>query len=185
MARETYAQKVTFFPLKEDETYGTAVKLPWCVSVNVKFNKTTKEYKADGRIERSVSRIESADIELELSSDLPLSVEAQMTGDYYEDGMQITSASTLPIVGALAYEIAMDDGTCRRRCLHGVTLSKDELANDTESEGATFKYTGKAIGDSIADIKVDMDEKEVTKSANQEIKAVWDSFFTTPAQRVV
>lgn len=185
MARETYPSKVTFFPELEDGSFDEAVKLPWCVKLNVKFNKATKEYKADGRVEKSTTKIESADIELEVSSDLPLEVESKLDGSTYNKGMQITSTTTLPVKGALAYEIAMDDGTCRRRCLHGVTLSKDELNNETESDGETFTYSGKGIGDAAGDIKFDLDEKEVTKGADPKIKAIWDNFFTEPAKRPV
>lgn len=182
MARETYASKVTFFPLTEEGQYGSPVKLPWCTNFKTKNNYKTSEQKADGTIERVVTKLESVDIEIGLSSQLPLSVECELTGAEYSKGMKIVSSNTVPVIGAIAYEIADDSGNpMRRRILRNCTLSKDERTNESESEGEELKFTGKAIADVNGDVEFELDIKEVGEdSAN---KSAWESFFTKPIGR--
>ncbi|MDU2266693.1 hypothetical protein [Clostridium celatum] len=182
MARETFASKVTFFPMTESGRYGEAVKLQWCTNLKTKNNYKTGEQKADGTIEKVTTRLETVDIELGLSSQLPLSIEAKLTGAEYENGLKIVKSTTAPVVGALAYEIADDEGNpMRRRVLRNCTLSKDERSNESESEGEELKFTGKAIADSNGDVEFELDIKEIGE--NTANKSLWDSFFTAPIER--
>lgn len=176
MARETYASKVTFFP-KTGETYGTPVQLKWCTNFKTKNNYKTSEQKADGTIEKVKNKLESVDIELGLSSQLPLEIECKLTGAEFNKGMKIVSSNTVPVEGAIAYEIADDDGNAkRRRVLTNVTLNKDERENSTDSEGEEFKFSGKAIADTNGVLDIEIDQEEMKEDAS--IKALWDKFFT-------
>lgn len=182
MGREKYASKVTWFPMSDDGTYGTAIKLPWCVKLTTKDNYTTGKLKADGRIEESTSVLESSDITLELSSSLPLEILSKLTGEEYIKGMSITTTKTQPIKGCLAYEIDMGNNV-RRRALRNAHLTKSEQNNETESEGEVFKFEGKAIGDTNNDVYYTLDQKEVTTGADVKVKAVFDAFFTKCPER--
>ncbi|AOY53870.1 MULTISPECIES: hypothetical protein [Clostridium] len=179
MARELGIRKVTFFPSTGDNQYGSPIPLEWAVNLETKNNYKEKEYKGDMKIERSTKVLESVDITLGVSSNLPPKVESQITGAEYSHCMKITKTSTIPVSGALAYEIVMDDSTVRRRCLKYCSLAKDEQKNDVDSEGEVFTFSGKAISDSLDNVDILMDQKEVeAASGDSEAKAAWDNFFT-------
>lgn len=185
MARELGPRKITFFPLTSDSgaepVYGEPISLPWAVNFGTKNNYKEGEYKADMKVEKSTQVLESVDVEIEVSSDLPPKVEASICGNVYKDCKKITKSTTRPIEGAIAYEIVMDeDDYVRRRVIHKVTLSKEEQSNDVDSDGETFKFTGKGIAlVSNDDIELTMDQKEVEESGvDPKIKAEWDAFFT-------
>ncbi|EOU1465744.1 hypothetical protein VOI00_001869 [Clostridium perfringens] len=179
MARELGIRKVTFFPSTGDNKYGSPIPLEWAVNLETKNNYKEKEYKGDMKIERSTKVLESVDITLGVSSNLPPKVESQITGAEYSHCMKITKTSTIPVSGALAYEIVMDDSTVRRRCLKYCSLAKDEQKNDVDSEGEVFTFSGKAISDSLDNVDILMDQKEVeAASEDSEAKTAWDNFFT-------
>lgn len=179
MARELGIRKVTFFPSTDDNKYGSPIPLEWAVSLETKNNYKEKEYKGDMKIERSIKVLESVDITLGVSSTLPPKIESQITGADYEHCMKITKTSTIPVSGALAYEIVMDDSTVRRRCLKYCSLSRDEQKNDVDSEGEVFTFSGKAISDSLDNVDILMDQKEVeAASDDSDAKTAWDNFFT-------
>lgn len=179
MARELGIRKVTFFPSTGDNKYGSPIPLEWAVNLETKNNYKEKEYKGDMKIERSIKVLESVDITLGVSSTLPPKIESQITGADYEHCMKITKTSTIPVSGALAYEIVMDDSKVRRRCLKYCSLAKDEQKNDVDSEGEVFTFSGKAISDSLDNVDILMDQKEVeAASGDSDAKTVWDNFFT-------
>ena len=179
MARELGIRKVTFFPSTGDNKYGSPIPLEWAVNLETKNNYKEKEYKGDMKIERSIKVLESVDITLGLSSNLPPAVESKITGADYEHCMKITKTSTIPVSGALAYEIVMDDSKVRRRCLKYCSLAKDEQKNDVDSEGEVFTFSGKAISDSLDNVDVLMDQKEVeAASEDSEAQTAWQNFFT-------
>lgn len=179
MARELGIRKVTFFPSTGDNKYGSPIPLEWAVNLETKNNYKEKEYKGDMKIERSIKVLESVDITLGVSSTLPPKIESQITGADYEHCMKITKTSTIPVSGALAYEIVMDDSKVRRRCLKHCSLAKDEQKNDVDSEGEVFTFSGKAISDSLDNVDILMDQKEVeAASGDSDAKTAWDNFFT-------
>lgn len=184
MAREKFASKVTWYPMTEEGVYGDPVKLPWCVKLVTKDNYKASEQKGDGRIEESTSILESTDITLELSSQLPLEILCLLTGEEYIKGMSITNTNTKPVSGCLAYEIDMDTH-CRRRALRNAYLTKTEQSNETDSEGEVFKFEGKAIGDENNDVYFNLDEKEIKAGADEKVKAIFDSFFEKCPERPV
>lgn len=181
MARETCARKVTFFPYKSG-AFGTPVALINCVGFNTKNNYKEREYSSDGVIESSTSRIESVDVELEMSTSMMPEIMSKITGQTYSDCKLVTRVGASIPVGAIAYEIGMDDESCRRRVLYSVSLRNDEKNNTTDSEGETIKFTGKAIpfytSPSVLDVDLLMDSTEVEKSSDADVKADFDAFFT-------
>lgn len=181
MARETIARKVHFFPFVNGD-FGTAVALKWCVSLSTKNNYNDISFSGDGVIEESTSKIQSVDVELEMSSSLTPAIMAQITGQTYDKCKLVTMVEDTPIEGALAYEILMTDGSTRRRVLYNVSLRSEEKSNETESKGETIKFTGQAIPFEYAPSKlaVDllMDSTEVGKSTDETIKAEYANFFT-------
>lgn len=181
MARETFASKVTFFPFV-DGVFGEPIPLKHCVGFNTKSNYKEIEYSSDGTIEKSSSKIESVDIELEMSTAMGLDTMSKITGQVYENAKQVTRVGQAIQQGAYAYEIAMDDGSYRRRVLYSANLRNDEKNNSTDSEGETVTFTGKAIPfEAIVgflDVDLTMDSKEVAKSIDEAIKLEFKNFFT-------
>lgn len=184
MSRETCARKLTFFPLTEEGTYGQPIQLKWCVSLTTKDNFSEKESKADGTIEESSKIAEATDLTIELSSALPVEILSKLTGLEYIKGMAIKTTDTKAAKGCFAYEIGKtgDDGV-RRRALRNAYVTLEDRTNETDSEGGTYKFVGKAIADENGDIEYLLDEDEVTKGADAGVKAVWDGFFTTCPHR--
>lgn len=185
MARETSASKITFFPFQEETSdFGTAVALTNCVGINTKNNYKEIEYSADGKVENSSSRLESADVELEMSSAMMPAIMSKITGQVYNKAKLVTRVGVAIPQGAIAYEIAMDDGSYRRRVLYNVNLRKDEQNNTTDSEGETIKFSGKAIpfeaieGKYDVDLIMDSTEVAALTEADATIKTEFESFFT-------
>ena len=185
MARELGARNVTAFPFQSGGVYGTAIPLKNCVAINVKNNYDEKEYYSDGGIENSISTLKSADVELEMSSNMPLSTLGKITALNYEYGKLTTGTSSDAPRIALAYEIIMDDDTTRRRVLYNVTLRKEESNNETESDGETFVLNGKAVPIEYGNkryVDLTMGETDIESMEENEektkIKAEYDKFFT-------
>lgn len=187
MARECGIRKITWFPLLTDEgsapTYGPPLAIKWAVSLETKNNYSEGQYFADSMIEKSVKKISSVDVKMEVSSDLPPVDEAKFTGVGYKDGKKFTRVGQNAPAGALAYEILMDDETVRRRIVYNVGLSKNEQKNSTSEDkidGATFNFEG--IGTPLAstgDVELIMDEKEVSKLTPEDpAKIEFTDFFT-------
>lgn len=182
MGRELSASKVTFFP-KTADGFGQPVQLPWCVNLSTTDNYETKSTKGDGRIESSFSRLTDVDISLELSSQLPIETLCKVIGTEYQKGMMIKTTSNQSARGLLAYEIDKDGDGCRRRALLNCYLTLNERGNSTDSEGETYKFEGKAIGDANNDVEIFMDEQAVEAEADAKVKEVFDSFFTKAPHR--
>lgn len=186
MARELGARNVTAFPMQSlNGTYGVSIPLKNCVSINVKNNYDEREYYSDGGIENSLSTLKSADVELEMSSNMSLSTLSEITALDYAHGKLTTGTSSSAPRIALAYEIIMDDETTRKRVLYNVTLRKEESNNETESEGETFTLIGKAVPiEYMSKQYVDLTMGEIDIENGEEveekikIKAEYDSFFT-------
>lgn len=181
MARETYASKVTFFPFV-DGVFGEPIPLTNCVGFNTKNNYTDISYSSDGRIEKSSSKLESVDVEMEMSTSMGLDIMSKITGQVYEDCKQVTRVGVTIPQGAYAYEIAMDDGTYRRRVLYNVNLRNDEKNNTTDSEGEVVKFSGKGLPfeaiTGYLDTDLTMDSAAVSKSVNEATKLEFKNFFT-------
>ena len=188
MAREIGISKIHFFPLKSDTglapTYNQAIPIKWAVSLETENQYSEGEYFADNVIEKAVKQISSVEVTLEVSSNLPPATEAKITGQGYENGRKFVRVGQNAPSGALAYEISLDDGTCRKRVLYNVALTKNKSKNATQEdkiEGETFEFEGVAIPlVSTGDVELLMDEKEIKAMAsNTETLKAFNEFFTT------
>lgn len=185
MARETAAKKVTFFPFQEETNdFGAPIALINCVSFNTKNNYKEVEYSSDGKVERSSSKLQSVDVEMEMSSSMMPAIMSKITGQVYSKAKLVTRVGTSIPQGAIAYEIEMDDGSYRRRVLYNVNLKKDEQNNTTESDGETYTFSGKAIpfeaipGQYDVDLLMDSTEVAALTEDDVAIKTEFENFFT-------
>lgn len=174
MPRELGVRKLTAFKLESEGTYGSAIPLNNCVSLNTTNNYKEIEYYSDCTTEHSSATLQSVDVEVEMSSNMGLKLLSDLTGMEYANGKMATVVGgEIPQI-ALAYEILMDDNTTRRRVLYSLNLRKEEQTNETESEGETWTFTGKALPVEIDDkLYVDlwMSESEINAIVEPETKA--------------
>ena len=182
--RELGVRKLTAFPLQSSGTYGDAIALKNCVSLSTTNNYTESEYKSDCTIENSISKLESVDVSIEMSSNMALDLVARLTGQESKNGKVATVVGAVVPRFALAYEILMDDNTTRRRVLYNCNLRKDEQANETDSEGQTFTFTGKALPVEIDEklyVDLMMSESEIAamEEGKEEAQAEYAKFFTS------
>lgn len=185
MARETGVKNLTAFPLESAGTYGEAIPLKNCVSLNTTNNYKEISYNSDCTVEYSSAKLDDVDIEIEMSSKMAYSLLAQLTGMEYKNGKASTVVDSVFPQFALAYSIVLDDGTERRRVLYNCNLRKEEQSNETDSEGETWTLSGKAIPVEInGKLYVDtiLDQKEIEAisepSEKTKYKAEYDKFFT-------
>ncbi|MDU1566414.1 MAG: hypothetical protein E6876_04270 [Clostridium sp.] len=186
MARELGVRNLTAFKLQSAGTYGTAIPLKNCVSLNTTNNYKEIEYYADCTTEHSSANLQNVDVELEMSSAMGLKLLAELTGQEYSNGKMATLVGgTVPQI-ALAYEILMDDNTTRRRVLYSLNLRKEEQSNETESEGEVWTFTGKSLpveinGKQYVDLWMSESEIEAIESPEEKAsaKAEYESFFET------
>lgn len=186
MSRELGVRKLTAFKKQSGGTYGTAIPLKNCVSLNTTNNYKEIEYYSDCTTEHSSANLQNVDVEIEMSSAMGLKLLAELTGQEYANGKMATIVGgTVPQI-ALAYEILLDDNTTRRRVLYSLNLRKEEQSNETESEGEVWKFTGKSVpvdinGKQYVDLwmsesEIEAIEDEAEKSS---AKAEYESFFET------
>ena len=175
MAREVGISKIKLFPLITDEVgkpveydKDNAFYLPWAVNLETETEFSEGSYYADNKIENSIRKVSSMNITLEVSSDTPPELDAKITGRLHIGAKSSTTADTMGTEFALAYEIAMDDDTVRKRILYKVKLARTGQTNATQEdsiEGQTYTYEGTALplvgegGEGAFDMI--MDEKEV------------------------
>lgn len=184
MARELGAKNLTAFNLTGSGTYGTAIPLKNCVSINTTNNYKEIEYYSDCTTEYSSANLQNVDVEIEMSSDMGLKLLAELTGQEYSNGKMATLiGGTVPQI-ALAYEILMDDNTTRRRVLYSLNLRKEEQSNETESEGEVWTFKGKALpveinGKQYVDLWMSESEIETITPPDEKesAKAEYESFF--------
>lgn len=186
MARELGVRKLTAFKLESEGTYGSAIPLKNCVSLNTTNNYTEIEYYSDCTTEHSSATLQNVEVEIVMSSNMGLKLLAELTGLEYENGKMATVIGAAVPQFALAYEILMDDNTTRRRVLYNCNLRKEEQSNETESEGEEWTFTGKALPIEIEDkqyIDLWMSESEINAITSPEDKAKYvaeyGKFFTT------
>lgn len=185
MARELGVRSLTAFKLESSGTYGTAIPLKNCVSLNTTNNYKEIEYYSDGITEHSSATLQNVDVEIEMSSAMGLKLLAELTGQEYANGKMATVVGGKVPQIALAYEILLDDETTRRRVLYSLNLRKEEQANETESEGQTWTFVGKALPVEIEGKKyVDlyMSESEIAAISEPTTKTKYETeyknFFT-------
>ena len=186
MARELGVRNLTAFKLESSGTYGTAIPLKNCVSLDTKNNYKELEYYSDCTTEHSSATLQNVDVELEMSSAMGLKLLAELTGQEYSNGKMATLVGGVVPQIALAYEILMDDDTTRRRVLYSLNLRKEEQSNETESEGQTFSFVGKALpveinGKKYVDLIMGESDIEAIESPEEKAsaKAEYAKFFTT------
>lgn len=186
MARELGVRKLTAFPLEAVGTYGDAITLKNCVSLKTTNNYKEIEYYSDCITENSSATLQSVDVEIVMSSAMGLKLLAELTGQEYSNGKMATVVGGVVPQFALAYEVSMDDNTTRRRVLYNCNLRKEEQSNETESEGETWTFTGKALPVEIErkqylDLWMSESEIEaiVEPDTKSKYKAEYEKFFTS------
>ena len=185
MARELGVKNLTAFKLMDGGTYGEAIPMKNCVSLNTTNNFTDISYNSDCTVEYSTSRLDDVDVTIEMSSALGYKLLAELTGMDYVKGKASTVVGAVVPKFALAYSIVLDDGTERRRVLYDVNLKKDEQSNETDSEGEVWTLSGKALpieykDKRYVDCLIDQKEMEALEEGEDKtaLKAEWDTFFT-------
>ena len=186
MARETGVKNLTAFPLESIGTYGSAIPLKNCVSLNTTNNYTEISYNSDCTVEYSSARLDDVDVEIEMSSNMGYKLLAQLTGMEYANGKASTIVNSVFPQFALAYSIVLDDGTERRRVLYDCNLRKEEQTNETDSEGEVWTLSGKALPveiDGVLYVDTILDQKEINAIVEPETKAKYVAeyakFFTS------
>ena len=185
MARETGVKNLTAFPLESIGTYGSAIPLKNCVSLNTTNNYTEISYNSDCTVEYSSARLDDVDVEIEMSSNMGYKLLAQLTGMEYANGKASTIVNSVFPQFALAYSIVLDDGTERRRVLYNCNVRKEEQANETDSEGEVWTLSGKALPveiEGVLYVDTILDQKEINAITEPETKAKYlkefNEFFT-------
>lgn len=185
MARETGVKNLTALPLESIGTYGSAISLKNCVSLNTTNNYTEISYNSDCTVEYSSARLDDVDVEIEMSSNMGYKLLAQLTGMEYANGKASTIVNSVFPQFALAYSIVLDDGTERRRVLYNCNLRKEEQANETDSEGEVWTLSGKALPveiEGVLYVDTILDQKEINAITEPETKAKYlkefNEFFT-------
>ncbi|MDB1931673.1 hypothetical protein PMY12_14840 [Clostridium tertium] len=184
-ARELGARNLTAFNMQSGGTYGTAIPLENCVSINTTNNYKEIEYYSDCTTEYSSATLQNVDVEIDMSSAMALKLLAELTGQEYVNGKMATLVGGKVPQIALAYSIVMVDGTERRRVLYSLNLKKEEQNNETESEGEIWTFTGKAVpvkinGKEYVDLIMSESEIEAIEDEDEKAsaKAEYESFFT-------
>lgn len=190
MAREIGLSRFTLFELTNanQTQYGAAINVPWLV--NIEVSKTIAEYEsyADNLAEVSSSRETGAELTVEVSSDMPPKLEADIVGKKYSNGALISTTDDVKKSYGAAWETVMSDGNVRRYFYFNCSFSKNEQSNETISDSITaqtYSLTGKAIPlPTTKELMMVMDEREVktlldtTPDNVQEIQDLWDNWFT-------
>ena len=188
MARETGVKNLTAFPLESIGTYGSAIPLKNCVSLNTTNNYTEISYNSDCTVEYSSARLDDVDVEIEMSSNMGYKLLAQLTGMEYANGKASTIVNSVFPQFALAYSIVLDDGTERRRVLYNCNLRKEEQANETDSEGEVWTLSGKALPieiDGVLYVDTILDQKEINAIVEPDTKAKYQKEFNEFFTKVV
>ena len=188
MARETGVKNLTAFPLESVGTYGSAIPLKNCVSLNTTNNYTENSYKSDCTVEYSSARLDDVDVEIEMSSNMGYKLLAQLTGMEYANGKASTIVNSVFPQFALAYSIVLDDGTERRRVLYDCNLRKEEQTNETNSEGEVWTLSGKALPveiNGVLYVDTILDQKEINAIVEPDTKAKYQKEFNEFFTKVV
>lgn len=199
MSREIGISKLHVFKLTDanTQTYDPGKPIPWVV--NVEVSKVVAEYSAfaDNVAELSSSKPTSADLTIEVSSDMKPSLEAELTGVGFDKGMMIQGTDDQKPSWGIAYETVMDTGKVRKYFFTNCTISKDEQSNETVSDSVnavTYTLTVKAVPiPSTKELFMVMDEDDFTTAYNDPtnqahqvaLQALWDNWFTTAPKRIV
>lgn len=185
MARELGVRNLTAFKLQSTGQYGSAIPLKKCVSLNTTNNYKEIEYYSDCTTEHSSATLQNVDVEIEMSSAMGLKLLAELTGQEYANGKMATLVGGEVPQIALAYEILLDDNTTRRRVLYSLNLRKEEQTNETESEGETWTFSGKALpveieGKQYVDLWMSESEIEAIETPDTKTKyqTEYKNFFT-------
>lgn len=184
MARELGVRKLTAFKFETEGTYGTAIPIKDCESLNTTNNYKEIEYYSDGKTEYSSSILQNVDVEIEMSSSMGYQLLASLTGAEYVKGKMSTVVGGKIPQFALAYEIIMVDGSSRRRVLYNCNLKKDEQTNETQSEGEIWTLSGKALpveidGRQYVDTYMALEELEELEDPDKALlMAEYNNFFT-------
>ena len=194
MSREIGLSRLTVFELTDATTdkpvYDAAMPVEWVVNIDV--SKTVASYAvyADNVAEISSSKTTGAELTIEVSSHMPPSLEAYLTGATYDKGVMIQGADETKKQFGIAYETVMDTGKLRRYFYTNCTISKNEQSNTTISDSIdakTYSLTVNAIPLPISkELFMVMDELDMEDAMAQNpaeataIEQVWDDWFTIP-----
>lgn len=193
MSREIGLSRLTVFELTNVNTpeYGTAKSIPWVVNVDV--SKTIADYAAyaDNTAEISSSKVTGASLTIEVSSDMPPSLEAELTGSTFKDGLFIEGTDDTKKQFGVAYETVLDTGKVRKYFFTNCTISKNEQSNETVSDSInaqTYTLTVKASSlPTTKELMFVMDESDYdTTIANlnsdegkkTKVQNLWNKWFT-------
>ena len=193
MSREIGISKLTVFELRDPDTpdYGGPESVPWVVNIDI--SKVVAEYSAfaDNVAELSSSKPTSADLTIEVSSDMKPSLEAKLTGVKFSNGLMIQGTDDTKPSWGIAYETVMDTGKVRRYFFTNCTISKDEQSNETISDSVnpvTYSLNVKAIPLPVTkellfvmdedDYKKAYDDAQANLPLQQQIEELWTNWFT-------
>lgn len=193
MAREEGLSNITLFPLTTDKkgvapVWGEPIALPWAQNLETEDEYREGIYYGDNIVEQARKVIAKIGVEMEVSSDTPPKLDAEITGKGYKGGMSYKSIGQSAPAYAVAYEILMSDGSLRRRVIYNIGFTRDSQANKTieeEGEGQTYTYSGVGLPlTSTGDVDGTMDLKEIEATTEEAektwLKKRWDEFFTSP-----
>lgn len=193
MAREEGISNIVLFPLIKDAkgaapSWGEPINVPWAQNFETEDEYREGIYYGDNIVEQSRKVISKVNVDMEVSSDVPPKLDAEITGKGYTGGMAHKSIGQNSPAYAVAYEILMSDGNLRRRVIYNTGFTRDSQTNKTieeEGEGQTYTYTGVGLPlSSTGDVEGTMDLKEIQAISDEKEKtwtmARWDKFFTEP-----
>ena len=202
MSREIGLSRLTAFELTNAELgeyAGEIVPIPWIVNAEVSKTVASFTVYADNVAEISSSKATGAEITLEISSDMPPSLEAKLTGVKFENGLMIAGTDDIKPQWGLAYETVMDTGALRRYFFTNCTISKNEQANETISDSIvaqTYSLTVNAIPlPTSKELMLVMDEDDMLAAIDAEgglgqgnadkINDLWEQWFEVAPRPIV
>lgn len=196
MSREIGISRLTVYKLTDANApvavYEKGKSVPWVVNVEVSRVIASFNVFADNVAEIASSKVTGADLTIEVSSDMKPSLESELTGTSYINGMMVSNTDDKKPQWGIAYETVMDTGKVRRYFFTNCTISKDSQSNTTVSDSIdakTYNLTVKAVP--IATTKelfFVMDEDDYEKAYNDlaqagqqpeadALKDVWEKWF--------
>ena len=193
MAREEGISNITLWPLTLDKkgskpTWGEGFSVPWAQNFETEDEYREGTYYGDNIVEQSKKVISQISVDMEVSSDVPPSLDAKITGKGYKGGMAYKNTGQSSPAYAVGYEILMSDGNLRRRVIYNTGFTRNSHTNKTieeEGEGQTYTYSGVGLPlASTGDVEGMMDLAEINATTDPEEKAFllkrWESFFNAP-----
>lgn len=148
MARLIGCKDLHFAPLTTDTssnlTYGTIKKIPSLVAIDIKDSSDSVVFYSDDVAEQTINTFANKEVTIELGY-LDPKLEAEITGQKYENGVFIQEATPASKELALMFKAELSTGGYQYVCLYKGVLKRDESAYKTKEEsieGQTVKLTG-------------------------------------------